>query len=113
MLPVLPRLPDVDDMLDDESYFILHAPRQSGKTTFVKFLTEKINAQGQRYALNCSLATLRGVINEDKAIDRVFSQINEAMLSSSIDAIRQRADTYALRLAAWAGIPGQKNQKNA
>ncbi|MDR3153100.1 MAG: ATP-binding protein [Deltaproteobacteria bacterium] len=94
MLPVLPRLPAVEDMIEGKSYFILHAPRQSGKTTFLDFLTDNINNSGEMYALSCSLATLRGVINEDKAIDRVFSQINEAMLSSSIDAIKQRADTY-------------------
>jgi hypothetical protein len=44
--------------------------------------------------LHCSLTTLRGITDEDKAINRIYSQINEAMLSSSIDAIKQRADTY-------------------
>ncbi|MDR3204020.1 MAG: ATP-binding protein, partial [Deltaproteobacteria bacterium] len=58
LLPVLPRLPDADIMIERKFYFILHAPRQSGKTTFIKFLTDKINAQGQRYALSCSLAGL-------------------------------------------------------
>ncbi|MDR3203530.1 MAG: hypothetical protein LBV23_02125 [Deltaproteobacteria bacterium] len=42
LLPVLPRLPEVDDLIEDEYYFILHAPRQSGKTTFLNFLTNKL-----------------------------------------------------------------------
>jgi predicted AAA+ superfamily ATPase len=39
MLPVLPRLPGVDDMIEGKYYFTLHGPRQSGKTTFLKFKT--------------------------------------------------------------------------
>jgi ABC-type multidrug transport system ATPase subunit len=46
MLPVLPRLPGVDAMIDSENYFILHAPRQSGKTTFIRALTDKVNKEG-------------------------------------------------------------------
>ncbi|MDR1052111.1 MAG: ATP-binding protein, partial [Deltaproteobacteria bacterium] len=41
MLPVLPRLPDVSEMIEAKEYFILHAPRQSGKTTYLRFLTDK------------------------------------------------------------------------
>jgi predicted AAA+ superfamily ATPase len=63
MLPVLPRLPAVEDMIEGKSYFILHAPRQSGKTTFINCLTDKINNSGEMYALNCSLATLRPIKN--------------------------------------------------
>jgi predicted AAA+ superfamily ATPase len=59
MLPVLSRLPAVQDMITNESYFILHAPRQSGKTTFINILSDKINNDGQKYVLYCSLATLR------------------------------------------------------
>jgi predicted AAA+ superfamily ATPase len=47
MLPVLPRIPDVGDMIDGKFYFILHAPRQSGKTTFLQTLTEEINIVGR------------------------------------------------------------------
>ncbi|MDR3203185.1 MAG: AAA-like domain-containing protein, partial [Deltaproteobacteria bacterium] len=94
MLPVLSRLPDVDDLIEGGFYFIIHAPRQSGKTTFLKFLTEKINTHGQKYALSCSLATLRGIINEDKVIDRVFSQINMAMKSSRVELIKAKGYKY-------------------
>ncbi|MDR3154581.1 MAG: AAA-like domain-containing protein [Deltaproteobacteria bacterium] len=94
MLPVLPRLPDVNDMIEGKLYFILHAPRLSGKTTFIKILTNKLNTQGQRYALCCSLATLNGIIDEEKAINRLVSQINEAMRTSKVEVIRDKVYKY-------------------
>jgi predicted AAA+ superfamily ATPase len=42
MLPVLPRQPEIDEMIEGKFYFILHAPRQSGKTTLLDALTDKI-----------------------------------------------------------------------
>ncbi|MDR1080453.1 MAG: hypothetical protein LBQ79_05735, partial [Deltaproteobacteria bacterium] len=33
MIPALPRLPDVSDLIEKKRYFVIHAPRQSGKTT--------------------------------------------------------------------------------
>ena len=29
--------------IDDKNYFVLHAPRQTGKTTEIKHLVEKLN----------------------------------------------------------------------
>ena len=36
MLPATERLPDVDRMNRRGLYFVIHAPRQSGKTTALK-----------------------------------------------------------------------------
>jgi predicted AAA+ superfamily ATPase len=55
MLPAIPRLPEVDDMIDGGYYFVLHAPRQSGKTTCLKALVDNINSKGEYYALYCTL----------------------------------------------------------
>ncbi|MDR1051135.1 MAG: AAA-like domain-containing protein, partial [Deltaproteobacteria bacterium] len=94
LLPVLPRLPIIEKMINKKKNFIIHSPRQSGKTTFLNFLTNKINQEGRRYAINCSLATLRGVTDEDKAMTRVVSQINAAMDGSEIMIIKEKADIY-------------------
>jgi uncharacterized protein YukE len=40
----------IKDFLEDKFYFVLHAPRQSGKTTILQDLTSKINSDGQYYA---------------------------------------------------------------
>jgi hypothetical protein len=94
MLPVLPRLPGIGKMIERENYFILHAPRQSGKTTYLKFLTDKINQDGQWYALNCSLASVSKTANDDMAMTKVVSQINMAMTRSTISTITEKAYYY-------------------
>ncbi|MBM3204176.1 AAA family ATPase [Candidatus Woesearchaeota archaeon] len=38
-------------LIEEEKYFILHAPRQSGKTTAARILVEQINAEGKYQAL--------------------------------------------------------------
>jgi hypothetical protein len=94
VLPVLPRLPSVADMIEGEFYFILHAPRQSGKTTFLKTLTDHINSQGQMYALCCSLAALRPIEDRAEAMDTIVSQLNDSMISSKVEIIRHKAYSY-------------------
>ncbi|MBQ6474484.1 MAG: ATP-binding protein [Victivallales bacterium] len=55
MLPPLPRISEALDLVRDEQYFILHAPRQSGKTTSLIALCQEINRSGEKYAVYCSL----------------------------------------------------------
>lgn len=91
MLPVLPRIPDFDDMIKGKFYFILHAPRQSGKTTCLQALTAKINSDGLYYALNCSLASLRGIQDKKEAIDTIADIINKSLKRSSVLALKSLA----------------------
>jgi hypothetical protein len=94
MLPVIQRQPGIGEMIENEYYFTLHAPRQTGKTTCLNFLTDTINNEGQWYALNCSLATLRNTVAENETMTKVVSQINAAMDSSGVEVIREKAFTY-------------------
>jgi hypothetical protein len=91
MLPVLPRIPDVSDMIDGKFYFILHAPRQSGKTTFMQTLTNKINTDGNYYALNCSLASLKGVSDKSEAINTLADLLNDSVLVSEQTSLKKLA----------------------
>jgi len=45
-LPVLARLPDVRRLIDKGLYFVLHAPRQVGKTTTLLRLARELTAEG-------------------------------------------------------------------
>lgn len=49
MLPAVRRLPDARELVERETYFVLHAPRQSGKTTALLTLAAELTAGG-RYA---------------------------------------------------------------
>ena len=48
-IPPLDRwdLDEILDLIDNERYFILHAPRQTGKTTCLMALMHHLNAEGQ------------------------------------------------------------------
>ena len=59
MLPALARMPQIRRLVEQEMYFAIHAPRQTGKTTAVQALVDEINAKGERYALYCTLETLQ------------------------------------------------------
>ncbi|MDR1546211.1 MAG: hypothetical protein LBU12_05780 [Deltaproteobacteria bacterium] len=47
MNPVLPRLPDVEKMIEGKYYFAINAPRQDKNTTFLNALTDEISAKGK------------------------------------------------------------------
>jgi hypothetical protein len=49
MLPVMRRLPTVRQLIERQSYFVLHAPRQVGKTTSLMALGRELTREG-RYA---------------------------------------------------------------
>lgn len=58
MVPPLPRLPDAPRLIDQMAYFVVHAPRQTGKTTTLIHLAKHLLEEG-RYAplyFTCEMA---------------------------------------------------------
>jgi predicted AAA+ superfamily ATPase len=51
MLPAINRLPEARQLAEQGDYFVIHAARQSGKTTLLQALTDELNAEGRFYAL--------------------------------------------------------------
>ena len=47
MLSPIARLPQVQKMVDQKSYFVIHAPRQIGKTTAITNLAQQLTASGK------------------------------------------------------------------
>lgn len=62
MLPPERRLPDVRRLIEQQSYFSIHAPRQVGKTTSFRVLAEELTAEGRYAALmtTCEAAQAAG-----------------------------------------------------
>ncbi|AUX44653.1 hypothetical protein SOCE26_061190 [Sorangium cellulosum] len=54
-VPVLSRLPDVRRLIDRGLYFVLHAPRQVGKTTTLLTLGRELTAEGGYVAVLLSM----------------------------------------------------------
>ena len=55
MIEAASRLQGVEQLIDMKQYFVIHAARQSGKTTYLKDLTQRLNENGKYYVLYCSL----------------------------------------------------------
>ena len=58
IVPVLERLPELPRLIATKQFFVIHAARQSGKTTLLKALARDLNAKGTHVALYCSLETV-------------------------------------------------------
>ncbi|MDR1241743.1 MAG: ATP-binding protein, partial [Deltaproteobacteria bacterium] len=93
MLDAIARLPEARTLAENKHYFVIHAPRQSGKTTLLKSLTREIGAEGKFYALYCSLEALQGVADAAEGANGI-----SAVLRLSVQ--RAKSSVPALS-AAW------------
>jgi hypothetical protein len=54
MLPAVERLPEILQLIAQENYFVIHAPRQTGKTTAMLTLAQELTASGEYTAVMVS-----------------------------------------------------------
>jgi hypothetical protein len=87
MLPAAERLPEVPGLVDRGAYFVVHAPRQTGKTTTLRALARALRAQGKYAALHFSCEA--GEVAEDD-----YAAAQRAVLTSirTLAAIQLPAD---------------------
>ncbi|MDR1102963.1 MAG: AAA-like domain-containing protein [Tannerella sp.] len=72
MIEASTRLKGVEQLIDMKQYFVIHAARQSGKTTYLKDLAERLNVDGRYYTLYCSLESMQGITNPKEGIPSVI-----------------------------------------
>jgi predicted AAA+ superfamily ATPase len=60
MIEAATRLQGVEQLIDRNQYFVIHAARQSGKTTYLQDLAKRLHAAGKYHALYCSLESVQG-----------------------------------------------------
>ncbi|MEI6873899.1 MAG: AAA family ATPase [Spirochaetota bacterium] len=84
MLPPEARLVrgQLDRYIESELYWVLHAPRQSGKTTFLQSWMRKINAEGKAVACYVSVERCQEFPDAAEAIPAICA------------AVREYADTF-------------------
>jgi hypothetical protein len=66
-------------LIDQGQYFVMHASRQSGKTTLLLELVDRINAAGDYYAVYCSLEAVEVFTDPDKGIPAVVERLRLAL----------------------------------
>ncbi|MCP4589122.1 MAG: AAA family ATPase, partial [bacterium] len=78
MLPAAERLSQARRLIDMERYFVLHAPRQTGKTTTIAALAACLNAEGRYTALLASCEEAQAVGEDiNRAVDTVLRNIEK------------------------------------
>jgi hypothetical protein len=112
MVPPLARLPEAQTLVERGQYFVLHAPRQTGKTTFLSAFARSLTASGRFVALyfSCEVGEVAG---EDVAQAQA-SVLTAMRLAADIDlkpdhrpprlslSGREELEALGLTLSAWA-----------
>ncbi|MEU8151897.1 ATP-binding protein, partial [Nonomuraea sp. NPDC048901] len=86
MLPPTQRLPQARELVEMDRYFVLHAPRQTGKTTALRTLASELTAEGDIAALMFSCERAKSAGDDYAAAESLL-----------LDSLREAAK--------WAGWP--------
>ncbi len=81
LLPSAERLSDIVDLIQRKQYFVIHAARQSGKTTLLLDLCNSLEAEGRYRALYCSLESVQGIVDPVRGIPAVVGCIQSSLLA--------------------------------
>ena len=64
--------------LKDELYWVLHAPRQTGKTTFLQSWMREINVGNEQIACYVTVEACQGIMEAERAIPAICNSIRRA-----------------------------------
>ena len=84
MIEAASRLKGVDQLIDMKQFFVIHAARQSGKTTYLRDLTDRLNAEGKYHAIYCSLESLQSFENPKEGIPEIVKLLKKILSFSNI-----------------------------
>jgi type II secretory pathway predicted ATPase ExeA len=87
MVDPLKRLKTVEQLIEEEYYFTLHAPRQTGKTTYLYALARKLNADGKYIAVVVSFERA-GIAS--MSLDNANSTVINALYISSTEQLEEK-----------------------
>jgi len=73
------RCINIDNLIYEQEYFILHAARQSGKTTFLIDLVQRLNKKGDCYAVYCSLESVQRINEPEQGIQAIIAALKDAI----------------------------------
>ncbi len=84
IVPILERNKDIIRLINQEQYFVIHAARQTGKTTLISKYVDYINKNKNYYALYCSLETVQVYTEAKEGIIQIIDNIKSAIKYSNI-----------------------------
>ncbi|MCB9745986.1 MAG: ATP-binding protein [Alphaproteobacteria bacterium] len=111
MLPPEARLPRLGRLVDNGAFFVVHAPRQTGKTTAMKALCARLTQEGRYAALYVSCERARAFHAVAEVERSVWSAVVEAARFGLPEALRPPATPDAVPgsllragLTGWAEL---------
>lgn len=116
LLPPQARLPrrDLQRLIDKELYWVLHAPRQTGKTSFLMSWMRSLNESGQVVACYVTVERCQGIEEPEKALPAICDAILESARNFQIPVpTRPASETAAGSLLSeimsqWAALCAPK-----
>ncbi len=86
MLSASGRLPNVRRVVEEQGYFVLHAPRQTGKTTALRELARELTAEGTYAAIVLSVETGATFGDDEAAMEGAVLGSWRGMITSNLPA---------------------------
>jgi len=71
MIDIYERLKKIQKLIDNERYFILHAPRQTGKTSSMTQIAKHLNSEGKYIAVYINVESAQAVRDDVEATNRI------------------------------------------
>jgi hypothetical protein len=111
MVPTAERLPEIRQLVRDNAYFVVHAPRQSGKTTTLMALCRELTEAGTHTALHFSCEAGEAAGDDYKAaeaaiidtiVEAASNALPEALRPPAPSARRAAGSRLGAFLTAWA-----------
>ncbi len=103
MVPVLKRIKAIDRLVRQGHYFVIHAPRQTGKTTLIKALVNHYNSEANYYALYCSLESVQVFTEPERGIPEISDNIRLALkysnLPHNLEFVKTTTQNYSTQIS--------------
>jgi hypothetical protein len=71
MIDIYERLNKIQNLIDNERYLILHAPRQTGKTSSMTQIAKQLNSDGKYIAIYINVESAQAVRDNVEATNRI------------------------------------------
>ncbi len=84
MLPAQERCRGIARLVEQEQYFVIHAARQTGKTTLLMELTQQINTTGEYYVLYCTLESVQRIVAMERGIPAIIRELRTSIETHSL-----------------------------
>ena len=114
MLPPADRLQgaQLHRYVGDKLYWSLHAPRQTGKTTFLQSWAKELNATGNQAACYVSIEDCQGVLERAEAMRTIYAAVRYYAESAKLPvpdcSIENTEGLLRETLARWSAIVAPK-----